>query len=111
MSARVKSELWVAAQVRLCDRLALPAVVARKGDPDSGAILVRVEDADRNVVVWTQVHTGEGERAWMRGTGQHPVSAEEAENYVRRAIDRDYDIWILDIEDRHGRYRLDGAQL
>jgi len=111
VSARVKSELWVAAQVRLCDRLALPAVVVRKGDPDSGAILVRVEDENCKIVVWTQVHTGEGERAWMRGTGPDPVSFEEAENYVRRAIDRDYDIWILDIEDRQGRYRLDGAQL
>lgn len=111
MSARVKSDLWVSAQVRLCDRLAVPAVVVRKGDPDSGAILVRVEDADRKVVVWTQVHTVEGERGWMRGTGPAPVSAEEAESYVKRAIDRDYDIWILDIEDRHGRYKLDGAKL
>lgn len=111
MSARVKSELWVAAQIRLCDRLAVQAVVVRKGDPDSGAILVRVEDSARNVVVWTQVHTGEGERAWMRGTGPVPVSSDEAEKYVRRAIERDYDIWILDIDDPQGRYRLDGAQL
>ena len=89
----------------------MQAVVVRKGDPDSGAILVRVEDSARNVVVWTQVHTGEGERAWMRGTGPVPVSSDEAEKYVRRAIERDYDIWILDIDDPQGRYRLDGAQL
>ena len=111
MSARVKSDLWVAAQVRLCDRLTIPAVVVRKGDPDSGAILVRVEDADRKVVVWTQVTNLDGERGWMRGTGAEPVSFEEAESYVKRAIERDYDIWILDIEDRHGRYKLDGAKL
>ncbi|MGE0153403.1 MAG: DUF1491 family protein [Reyranellaceae bacterium] len=111
MSVRVKSDLWVAAQVRLCDRLTVPAVVARKGDPDSGAILVRIEDGERKVVVWTQVITAEGERGWMKGTGPDPVSPEEAENYVRRAVERDYDIWILDIEDRHGRYRLDGARL
>jgi len=111
MSVRVKSDLWVAAQVRLCDRLTIPAVVVRKGDPDSGAILVRVEDANRKIVVWTQVTTAEGERGWMRGTGPDPVSAEEAESYVKRAIDRDYDIWILDIEDRQGRYSLDGAHL
>jgi len=66
MSARVKSDLWVAAQVRLCDRLTIPAVVVRKGDPDSGAVLVRVEDAQRKVVVWTQVTTADGERAWKR---------------------------------------------
>ena len=111
MSARVKSDLWVAAQIRLCDRLAVPAVLARKGDPDSGAILVRIEDGERKVVVGTQVHTGEGECAWMRGPGPEPVTVEEAENYVRRAIERDYDLWILDIEDRDGRYRLDGTKL
>jgi hypothetical protein len=111
MSARVKSDLWVAAQVRLCHRLTIPAVVVRKGDPDSGAILVRIEDAERKVVVWTQVTNLDGERAWMRGTGPVPVSFEEAENYVKRAIERDYDIWIIDIEDRHGRYSLDGARL
>jgi hypothetical protein len=111
MSARVKSDLWVAAQVRLCDRLTIPAVVVRKGDPDSGAILVRIENAERKVVVWTQVTNLDGERAWMKGTGPTPVPYEEAEAYVKRAIERDHDIWILDIEDRHGRYTLDGGRV
>lgn len=108
MEPRIKSELWVQAQVRLCDRQAIPIVVVRRGDPDSGAILVRVDNGRGGVVVWTQVYTADGRRGWMRGTGPAPVAAEVAEDYVARAIDRDYDVWIVDVEDRSGRFELDG---
>jgi len=33
---RLKSEIWVKAQLRLCDVTFLPCVVARRGDADAG---------------------------------------------------------------------------
>lgn len=108
MTPRLKSELWVLAQVRLCDRLHIQATVAHKGDPDSGAILVDVEDSQGRHVVWTQVLTADGERGWMRGTGPEPVDSLTAAAYVSRARERDYDIWVLDVWDRRGQFKLDG---
>jgi hypothetical protein len=108
---RLKSELWVLAQIRTCDRHSIQAVVAHKGDPDSGAILVDVEDAEGRHVVWTQILTVEGERGWMRGTGPEPVDGAAAAAYVQRARERDYDIWVLDIYDRKGTFKLDGPIL
>lgn len=39
---RLKSEIWVKAQLRLCDIAFLPCVVARRGDADAGQVLVKV---------------------------------------------------------------------
>ncbi|HEY5300356.1 MAG TPA: DUF1491 family protein, partial [Acetobacteraceae bacterium] len=38
--ARVKAGLWVSMAVRLADISGRPGAVLRKGDPDSGGILV-----------------------------------------------------------------------
>ena len=34
--------LWVSAQVRLCDRAFIPATVVRRGDPDAGTVLLKL---------------------------------------------------------------------
>ncbi|MEO8560404.1 MAG: DUF1491 family protein, partial [Rhodospirillales bacterium] len=43
-----------------------------------------------------------------RGTGPEPVDGPTATAYVARARERDYDIWVLDIHDRKGNFKLDG---
>ena len=108
MVARLKTGLWVQAQIRQSNVDNLPLVVTRRGDPDSGTVLLVVQHRDLTQTVYSQVYTGEGARGWMRGTGPSPVTAEEAQRYVERAIARDYDIWVLEIEDRDGRFKLDG---
>lgn len=35
---RLKSEIWIKAQLRLCNQAFLPVVVARRGDRDAGQI-------------------------------------------------------------------------
>ncbi|MEX2649584.1 MAG: DUF1491 family protein, partial [Alphaproteobacteria bacterium] len=45
--------------------------------------------------------------AWLSARGPAPVAEAEADAYVRRALDYDPDAWVLEIEDRDGRYRLD----
>ena len=42
MTPRLKTALWVQAQVRLCDINLIPIVVTRKGDPDAGSILLKL---------------------------------------------------------------------
>ena len=108
MVARLKTGLWVQAQIRQSNVENLPLVVTRKGDPDSGTVLISVQHLDGTQTIYAQVYTGDGSRAWMRGTGATPVGAEEAQRYLERAIARDYDVWVLEIEDRDGRFKLDG---
>ena len=100
--------LWVSAQVRLCDRAFIPATVVRRGDPDAGTVLLKLNRFEAGVTVFTQASTLDGEPAWSRGTGPKPVTEPEADAYIARAVDRDPDVWVLEIEDRKGTYTLDG---
>ena len=99
---------WVSAQVRLCDRAFIPAVVVRRGDPDAGTVLVKVNRFEAGVTVYAQATTLDGDAAWSRGTGPSPVPEAEADAYIARQVARDPDVWVLEIEDRKGVYRLDG---
>lgn len=100
--------LWVSAQVRLCDRVFIPATVVRRGDPDAGTVLVKVNRFEAGVTVYAQATTLDGDPAWSRGTGPSPVAEAEADAYITRQVARDPDVWVLEIEDRKGTYKLDG---
>ena len=100
--------LWVSAQVRLCDSAFIPATVVRRGDPDAGVVLVKLNRFDQGVTVYAQASTMNDEATWSRGTGPKPVSEVEADAYIARQVQYDPDVWVLEIEDRKGAYKLDG---
>ncbi len=100
--------LWVSAQVRLCDRAFIPAAVVRRGDPDAGTVLLKLNRFEQGVTVYTQTITMDDTPAWSRGTGPAPVTEAEADAYIARQVQRDPDLWVLEIEDRRAQYKLDG---
>lgn len=100
---RLKSRLSVMAAIRLCQGRGLFATVARKGDEDAGAILVKQNLMGGGFKVLTQVRSVEGKLGWMAGTGEEPVEETAADAYIARQIDRDWDVWVVEIEDREGR--------
>lgn len=104
---RLKSSLWIQASIFRADREGIAATVLRRGDADAGAILVRLDQRENGCVVLTETRDSSGARAWMRGTGTEPTSAEEADHYIARHIARDPDIWVLEIDDRLGRLPFD----
>ena len=100
--------LWVSAQIRLCDRAFIPAAVVRRGDPDVGTVLLKINRFEAGVTVFTQTSTLGDEPAWSRGTGPAPVTEPEADAYIARQVSRDPDLWVLEIEDRKGEYKMVG---
>ena len=82
--ARVKAKLWVQMALRLGAGAGRPGVVVRSGDPDAGGILVMLRGRAGTVVL-SQVRSGSGEAAWMRGTGATPVEEARADAYYRPA--------------------------
>lgn len=95
---RLKTGLWVSAVLRQANMSGRGAVRLRKGDEDAGGVLAILVDRARQAVVLTRTITGEGRRAWIRGTGIAPVSEEEAAAYVDRQVRRDPDLWVLEFE-------------
>jgi len=107
--AALKAAIWVSAQIRLCDCNFIPAVVVRKGDPDAGTILLKIDRRAAGVEVFSQVRSSDGSRAWMRATGAGPVEETRADAYIERQLKFDPDIWVLEIDDPGYRYSIDGT--
>lgn len=100
--ARLKSKLWVQAAIRTCMAQGITATVARKGDEDAGAILIKQNLGGGGFLVLSQVRAIDGSPAWMRATGAEPVDEGKADAYIARQIDRDWDLWVVEIEERNG---------
>lgn len=107
MEPRLKSEFWVKAHVRRCLSMGITATVARLGNPDAGDILIKLNHLNGTFEVFARATSGTGERIWLRGTGKAPVDEPTADAYLQRKLQRDPDLWIIEIEDRAGRHLLD----
>ena len=108
MTARLRTEIWVQAQVRLCDTSLIPIAIVHKGDPDRGTVMLRLVRRDGGCLVLRRITTLDGEPGWMIVAGGGEVSGEDAHAFGERELARDRDLWIVEIEDFDGRYELDG---
>ena len=103
MEPRLKTKVQVMAAVRVCSRHAIPITVARRGDEGAGTILIKLNQLERGVTVLAQTRTPQGDLAWLRATGETPVDEATADAYIARQVQRDPDLWVVEIEDREGR--------
>jgi hypothetical protein len=104
----IKSIIWVKAQIRLCDINFLPIVVIRKGDPDAGTVLLKMNRIPIGIEVFNQTRTLQGEKAWACITGTILVSEEIANSQIEIQCKIDPDLWVLEIEDPHYNYNFEG---
>lgn len=110
MEPRLKTTIWVQALIRRAEVNGASGFVARKGEPDSGAVVVKVSPLNGTAVVWSSSYGAAGERRWIRATGPGFVADAEAEAYIARSRARDSDLWVIEIEDKAGRDFLTEAK-
>lgn len=103
----LKTEFWAAALIRRAQAAGASAVVARRGDADAGAVLVKVSTLDGRARLFAPARDGAGERVWL-DLSSGPLGVEEraVDAHAARRAEQDPDLWIIDIEDRAGRHFL-----
>ena len=104
----LSTDIWVSALIRRAELAGAFAVVAHKGDPRAGAVLVKVLDRRAGTArLYAEATKGDGERVWMQPV---PSDAEaELDAYVERARRIDPDLWVVEIDDAQGRHFLTEA--
>jgi hypothetical protein len=107
MEPRLKSAIRVRALIRRCDLAAIGVAVTARGDPDAGAILLKLIDRGAGVTVLAQTRRPDGTAVWLRATGPDPVPEDEADSYILRQRGRDPDLWVVEIDSAAAETLLD----
>jgi hypothetical protein len=104
---RLPTEFWVAAQLRRFSGEGTGAYLMRRGDAERGTVLVRLVDR-KGVRILTQVRDLDGALAWMAAGDGAAMAPDDADSYVARAVARDSDLWVIEIETRGGETPFEG---
>jgi hypothetical protein len=103
----LKTGFWASALIRRAQIGGAFAGVVRKGDTDAGAVMVKVATMNGKARLYAPARNGEGERIWL-DLSAGPLGDVEADvdAHVRKRADTDPDLWVIEVEDKHGRHFL-----
>ncbi len=102
---RLTADMWVSAYLRRLELAGIPAYVMRRGDRTAGAVLVKLATMDGRAKLFERSYDlMRGVRVWMLF-----AEGDEAEldALIARQGENDPDLWVIEVEDRHGRHLLD----
>ena len=109
---RLKSEIWVHAFLRTQQAAGNYGAVIHKGAAEAGAIYVIVNHLDGTFHLFGPApgpaYDDQGERRWT-GELTSPTTQDAIDKLLDRRRSFDPDIWIVEVEDRHGTAGLKAA--
>lgn len=111
---RLKTTIWVSAQLRRCQINGIFGAVRRHGADEAGAVFVKVALLDGTALLYAPApqsaydDSRPVERVFV-STSSQPVPEQVVEERLAREIRFDPDLWIVEIEDKAGRHFLDLA--
>ncbi|NIA67148.1 DUF1491 family protein [Pelagibius litoralis] len=108
---RLPSELWIKAHIKRCIVDGIPATVVHRGEKNSGTLILKINQLEAGCKVLSQARNLDGDLAWMPALGGGLVEESAADAYIDRAVTRDPDVWVVEIEDREGRHPFEGKVL
>lgn len=97
---RLPTGLWIEAQLRQLDQKAISYYIAHKGAYYSGTVLLKINSLTDGCQILTQIRDETGKPDWLAALKGEWVAETEADAYIQRAIGRDPDLWVIEVEDR-----------
>ncbi len=108
MDGRLPTDIWVTAHLRQCAAQGLPAYVVNKGAAAAGTVMVKVVVRGKGCKLFNQARDAEGNMGWMDIYSGEIVDEPRADQYIQRTIQRDPDVWVIEIEDSDGKNPFEG---
>ena len=74
--------------------------IRQRGDKKTGVILLKLNGLSGLCRMLIQQRDMEGRMVWVNASASETMDDAKAEAYIQRAILRDPDLWVIEIEDR-----------
>ena len=92
--------LWVESHIAQCQSNCIPVYVMNKGAHSGASVLLKINGLENGCQILTQVRDMDGHLGWMNVLGKEDIAESEIDAYIRRSIERDPDVWAIEIEDK-----------
>lgn len=97
---RIPTHIWVEAEVRRLSGEGFGVYIAARGDKTGGMVVQKIADMAGNCRLRGQQRDLLGKLVWIDVLQDEVVPESEADAYIKRAVERDPDLWVVEIEDR-----------
>src|SRR5262245_16235731 len=111
MDDRLPAALWIDAHLKRLTVEGIPYYIHNTGAYASGTVLLKLNGLENNCTLLIQQRGFDGDLGWMNALKESSVMESEADAYIRRALDRDPDLWVIEIEDRLKRNPFEGKTI
>ena len=98
--ARLPVHLWIDAQLSPLNARGIFYYIHQRGEMNTGTILLKINNLEGACRLLMQQRDLDGNLGWMNAKREDLVEEQDADQYIQRAISRDPDLWVIEIEDR-----------
>ncbi len=109
--ARLPVHIWIDAQLSPLNARGIFYYVQQKGEQNSGTILLKLNGLSGVCKLLIQQRNLDGVLSWMNATKKDLVEEIEADQYIQRAMSRDPDLWVIEIEDKNMENPFEGDMI
>ncbi len=107
---RLPTRLWIDAHLKTLTLQGIPYYIVNTGNHASGTVMVKLYAPGQGCRVLQQQRNLDGEMGWMALFKGETVAESEADEYIRRAVDRDPDLWVVEVEDKELNNPFEGKE-
>ncbi len=111
MTARLRSDIWVAAYIRRIEIEGLVAMLRRRGAPEAGAIFIKVDYLNGQSALYSpapqSLSSDDSARKFRRAHEAITLENIDIEAKIIKEQRFDSDLWLIEVEDKQGRHFLE----
>jgi hypothetical protein len=102
---QLKAKIWAEALMRRARLSGAFAYLRHHGDDDAGVVLIKIALMDGRAMLWAPERNEHYQRKWVCQS-QIAQSEADVDEQIERAMRRDPDLWVVEIEDPKARHFL-----
>lgn len=108
MDDRLPVHLFIDAQLKPLNDQGIFYYIQNRGEKNTGVLLIKLNGLQGVCKLLIQQRDLDGDLGWMNALNKELVEEADADAYIRRAVSRDPDLWVIEIEDQNMKNPFEG---